>query len=169
MSKDKWQRLECRRGRGRAVLAAAVTIGMIFTITAYGGDAARSPVAALKQAFDAAMGKPLAERIVALEAPEGQIDRGIADSTLAGKDKGDAPYYKYHLQRNLAKYPEAARTYKAYVQCASVCEAMAGEFPRALEIEATALYHLWWSAFRMNGTMNRCVKACKELIGRHPE
>jgi tetratricopeptide (TPR) repeat protein len=145
------------------------------------------------------MGKPLAERIGALEALEKQIDRGIADSTLAGTDKGDALYYKYHLQRNLAKYPEAARTYKAYlrgikdarggtaaeaalfrdltvwkhrrayVQCASVCEVMAGEFPKGAEIEATALYHLGWSAFRMNGTMNRCVKACKELIGRHPE
>lgn len=156
----------------------------------------------IEAAFDAAMGLSLAERIGPLEALEAQIDEGIAEDLLTGKAKADALYYKYHVQRQLAKDPQAAGTYAAYIagiadyssarqglttfgrgvnrwvrekdyaRCATICQAMAEAFGQTggeAEIQATALYHLAWARFWMNGTMGQAKTPCETLIARFPD
>ena len=69
-----------------------------------------------KAAFDAAMAKPLAERVPALEALEQGIDTLLFEGSLTGKDRVQVLLIKYQAQVNQAKYPESHASFGQYAQ-----------------------------------------------------
>ena len=101
--------------------------------------------------------------------------------------------YKFHVQKRLAKYPESAETYAAYMrsiaddlgaqaaestlardltvwkrrkelsQCSVICRKLMEGSAADSELFATALYHEAWARFRMNGAMEDCISACQNL------
>jgi hypothetical protein len=77
---------------------------------------AQNGVADIKAAFDAAMAKPLAERVPQLTSLEQRIDQSLFDGALQGKARTTGLYQKYHVQMQLAKWVEARETYAAYIR-----------------------------------------------------
>ena len=159
-----------------------------------GGD---DIIAQIKSDFDTAMSKPLEERIALLEDLEQRIDKYISEGTLTGKAKADGLYYKYHIQLQLAKYPESYQTYILYLRsikdysnasrvhavfyrdmdklfrksdftnCSSICEQVASEFSSDANIASTALYYQARSQYRMIGMLSHCERACNKLISEY--
>ncbi len=178
-------------------LVLVIVLAMGIALPALGEGASIDSVADVKVAFDEAMGKSLQERIPLLEQLEEDIDQAIFDNTLIDKDKAEGLYYKFHTQLQLAKYPESYQTYSAYiqsiqdysnatrahsvfyrdvnkwkfqkdyVQCASIGQVLAEDFANDADIASTALFHLAWSKYWMNGTMNQCVQVCNQLIEQY--
>jgi tetratricopeptide (TPR) repeat protein len=174
-------------------MGIVVAMGVVLTSS---NAWAKTVVPDIKTAFDAAMAKPLNERIALLESVEQQIDGVLFTAGLAGEPKAAALFYKFHAQRQLAKYPQAYQTYANYVrsirsfsigrarsvfsrdaaqlekqrnfaQCAAMCEAIGEEFTDDSDLTATALYYLAWSKYWMNGTVHQSVDVCNELIANH--
>ncbi len=101
---------------GTMVFGVVLATSFILPASTALGQQLQDPAAQIKAAFDQAMAKPLNEQIPLLEALEQQIEQDIFQGRLAGKAKAKGLYYKYHLQKQLAKYPQAQQTYAAYIR-----------------------------------------------------
>ncbi len=114
MFDNKWQRRNGHRKVGTTILAALVTGSLFFTMTAYGGGDL-SPAGRIKAGFDAAMGKPLEQRISLLEGVEQEIDQKVFDGTFTGKGRVEPLWVLFQVQQKLAKYPASRGTFGQYV------------------------------------------------------
>lgn len=156
-------------------------------------------VAVVRPSFDAAMKKPLAERVPMLEQAEKQLDNALFQGHLTGKQRTDTLFYKHHVQRQLAKFPDAYVTYgdyiksyreagetvrgkaafsrdlnqwkrqRDYTQTAAICEQMLKSIPDDEQIDSAALLHLADAYYHTNGTMDKCVENVTKLIEQYPK
>jgi tetratricopeptide (TPR) repeat protein len=70
--------------------------------------------ASIKSDFDAAMGKPLSERIPDLEAIDQKIGEAMREQSLAKRDRLRLLEMEYLIRVNTAKYPDATETFGRY-------------------------------------------------------
>jgi len=178
----------------RRWMAAVITACIAWAAPAQAG-----PVDEVKAEFDAAMKKPLAERVPELNALDETIGRRVFGEGLSGEAKAKALRYRYHVRRQLAKYPDAYETYarqllawreagqarrghttflrdlnrwqrrRDHGHIAAVCRQVRQDVAADEKIEAAALYHLAKANYRMAGMLERALPLCERLIEEHPE
>jgi tetratricopeptide (TPR) repeat protein len=167
-------------------------------LTGQTGEEELTP-ASVKADFDAALVKPLSERVPELEALDASLSAGLTSGELAGKDRTEGLYYQYHTRRQLARYPEACRSYADYLvsirqrtgikgarrqlesdlkgllrrgehgHVDELSGAVLEELGQDDAVKAAALYHQARARYRLNGRLADCVASCEALIAEHPE
>ncbi len=192
MFNHKWQRQNGHRKVRTSILAALVTVSLLFTMTAFGGEI--SSVAQIKAAFDVAMGKPLNERIPLLEALEQDIDQTLFQGGFDEKIRAAILRLKYRVQLEQAKYPESRATFLGYLdaleqghdreysrlafrrrievmvqreewfETEALCKAVKDQYPNEESTKGVALYHMGLSCMRMNGTMQKARDFFSQMV-----
>lgn len=178
----------------RRWMAAVITACVAWTAPAQAG-----PVDEVKAEFDAAMGKPLAERVPELNELDDQIDQRLVDGAPAGEGRVDLNWYHFRVKQELAKHPEAAVAFGRYTtavrqavprrqgtaviervinrlgpeanpgMCVPLLNAALERLPGDDPARPLLLLRKAESLERLPGRRAEGIPVVKELIGQHPD
>lgn len=167
-------------------------------LTGQSGGKEVTPVS-VKAQFDAAMSKPLSERVPHLDRLAEQIGQEVLSGNVMGKEKVDVLRYKYLAEINQAKYNEAHASFGQYAQTlrgwehrgrarATICEEVRNRLLArdVMEAEATAtislehwaddakaapalLYYKARALTEQAGRADEALPALEEIIVDHPD